>query len=47
MGGAFTEPVTSKETLKVENDRFICGSSSMQGWRPSILHKHVLVCDIR
>jgi hypothetical protein len=34
----FLEPVTSKDSQKVENHLYSVGSSSMQGWRISKLY---------
>jgi hypothetical protein len=34
----FKEPVTSKNSQKVENNIYSVGSSSMQGWRISKLN---------
>ncbi|KAK9761821.1 Protein phosphatase 2C 2 [Basidiobolus ranarum] len=40
MGQTLSEPVTSKETDKGGNSRFIYGSSSMQGWRITMEDAH-------
>lgn len=37
MGQTLTEPSTEKETSIFENDLFLVGVSSMQGWRTGIL----------
>ena len=37
MGQTLTEPSTEKETSSFENDLFLVGVSSMQGWRTGIL----------
>lgn len=35
MGSYLSEPVTEKVSGDDENDKLICGHSSMQGWRIS------------
>ena len=40
MGQTLSEPVTAKETTSCHNDQYKVGSSSMQGWRISILFDH-------
>ncbi|XP_041359473.1 probable protein phosphatase 2C T23F11.1 [Gigantopelta aegis] len=44
MGQTLSEPVTTKETSKCENNFFKVGSSCMQGWRISMedAHTHLL-----
>ncbi|CAF3432550.1 unnamed protein product [Rotaria socialis] len=44
MGQTLSEPVTSKESEKVENHLYSVGSSSMQGWRINMedAHTHIL-----
>ena len=37
MGQHLSEPVTTKETDSTSNSQYRCASSSMQGWRISIL----------
>lgn len=44
MGQTLSEPVTAKETTSCQNERFLCGASSMQGWRVNMedAHTHIL-----
>lgn len=44
MGQTLSEPITQKETGKVENEFLKCGSSCMQGWRINMedAHTHLL-----
>lgn len=46
MGQTLSEPVTSKNSQKVENETYLVGSSSMQGWRINMedAHVHLLSC---
>ena len=36
MGAHLSEPITDKETQRIENKMLSVASSSMQGWRMSI-----------
>ncbi len=40
MGQNLSEPKTEKETSQYESERFVVGTSSMQGWRVGILLCH-------
>lgn len=44
MGQTLSEPITTKETDKLENDLLKVGSSCMQGWRINMedAHTHIL-----
>jgi len=44
MGQTLSEPVTAKETTSCHNETFVCGASSMQGWRVNMedAHTHIL-----
>ena len=43
MGQSLSEPKTEKETHSFENDSFVVGCSSMQGWRARILQNMILL----
>lgn len=44
MGQTLSEPVTAKETTSCSNEKYLCGASSMQGWRVNMedAHTHIL-----
>ena len=35
------EPVTTKSSLSVRNERFLVGSTAMQGWRRTMEDSHI------
>ena len=43
MGQTLSEPITTKETTKLENNLLKVGSSCMQGWRISTLNHNLLI----
>jgi len=46
MGQTLSEPVTSKNSQKVENHLYCVGSSSMQGWRINMEDAHVHILSL-
>ncbi|CAG9760876.1 unnamed protein product [Ceutorhynchus assimilis] len=45
MGSYLSKPITEKISLDKSNDKLVCGSSSMQGWRISQEDAHNTILD--
>ena len=43
MGQLLSEPITTKESSSIDTELYRVGSSSMQGWRVSILSYRVII----
>ncbi|KAF5283184.1 hypothetical protein FQR65_LT02696 [Abscondita terminalis] len=46
MGSYLSEPITEKISSDEENDKLLCGASSMQGWRISQEDAHNCILDL-
>jgi len=46
MGQTLSEPITTKETTKLENNLLKVGSSCMQGWRINMEDAHTQILSL-